>query len=270
MTTQLESARAKVLWSIDHYETLARACQAFTDSTPHEVTVKFDADVGYYVARFHVRQQPSADLSLILGDLIHNVRSALDHAAWQVALLENSGARLRRDRSKISFPITQRPEEFARHPILAYVSEAAKAVFERAQPYNGPDGPEHHWLAIVNRMWNADKHRLLHPTFALTWIGKTGFVPAAIDVDDLLGGVEIESVIREEDGIEDGAEVAHIRFTSGPRPHMQEVRVKTQPPAHVVFGSGQDTCSLRMIGTFCASALQTLDRLEDLFADDTP
>lgn len=86
----LESARAKITRGVEHYAALARACQDFTDSQPHDVTVDFEADVGCYVARFNVRKEPPHNLSLILGDLVHNPRAALDHAAWQAACLCNS------------------------------------------------------------------------------------------------------------------------------------------------------------------------------------
>jgi hypothetical protein len=260
----LESARAKITRGVEHYAALARACQDFTDSQPHEVTIDFEADVGCYVARFNVRKEPPHKLSLILGDLIHNARAALDHAAWQAACLCNSEQDLLRPgtRTLISFPITTHPNEFAKHSVLRFVPEAAKAVFEWAQPYHGPDGPEDHWLARLNRMWNADKHRLLHPTFALASVGKTGFVPRSIHIED--AGVEIESLIPQGGyGIEDGAKIAHIRFPGGPKPDAQGVDVKTQPPAHIVFGTGRDACGIWTIGTFCGTASLVLDRIED-------
>lgn len=267
MTEHLESARAKITRSAEHYAALAKACQEFTDSQPHEVTVDFDPDVGCYVAHFHVRRHPPNDLSLILGDLVHNARSALDHAAWQVACLRNAEEDLLKPKTRglIAFPITQRPNEFANHALLRFITQEARAVFERHQPYHKADEPERHWLALLNRMWNADKHRLLHPSFALSSVGKTGFAPAALVLKDMEGGFEIESLLHGAEGIEDGAKIAHIRFAAGPSPRTQRVRVQTQPPAHIVFGTGRDTCGIGTIGTFIGTGSLVLDHIEELF-----
>ncbi len=32
---------------------------------------------------------------------------------------------------------------------------------ERLQGYHGLDGPDHHWLMILKRLSNSDKHRML-------------------------------------------------------------------------------------------------------------
>lgn len=241
MVQQLESARAKIARGAQHFAVLARACQDFTDSQPHEVVVAFEPAERCWVARLRVREHPPHNLSLVLGDLVHNARSALDHAAWQVACLRCSEDDLMKPRVRpgISFPITQHPNEFAAHPLLRYIPEEAVEVFERTQPYQGSAGTERHWLALLNRMWNADKHRLLHPTFALTWLGKTTFAPGGIFLEDFEGGAEIESLISEDQGIEDGAKVALVRFAAGPHPRTQTVRVQQQPPAHIVFGAGR-------------------------------
>jgi hypothetical protein len=266
VSEQLASARAKVTRSAEHYATLAHACRDFTASQPHEVTVDFDAELGCYVAHFHVRRHPPHDLSLILGDLVHNARSALDHAAWQVACLRNAEEDLLKPKTRglISFPITRHANEFARHPLLRFIPQEAQAVFERHQPYHGTQ-PHRHWLALLNRMWNADKHRLVHPSFALSEVGKTGFAPAAVVLKDMEGGFEIESLLDAEEGIEDGAKIAHVRFKAGARPRTQRVRVQTQPRAHIVFGVGEDSCGIGTIGTFCGTASLVLDHVGELF-----
>ncbi len=38
------------------------------------------------------------------------------------------------------------------------------APIERLQPYHGIDGPDDHWLMILKRLSNSDKHRTLHTT----------------------------------------------------------------------------------------------------------
>jgi hypothetical protein len=75
----------------------------------------------------------------------------------------------------------------------------------------------------------------------------------------------MESLLDAEEGIDDGAKIAHIRFKAGARPRTQRVRVQTQPPAHIVFGTGRDSCAIGTIGSFCSAAFFVLDDIDELF-----
>lgn len=120
--------------------------------------------------------EPDPYLAVVLGDLLYDVRSALDHIA--VASVPT------RRKYKASFPIfTVDPEKV--HPgdeegdaarLEAWkhrttgMSDKAMAVVRSVQPYNAqppahlqhiPLGPEDHALALLSAFQNADKHRQL-------------------------------------------------------------------------------------------------------------
>jgi len=129
----------------------------------------------------HFTSEPDERLSVVVGDVVHNVRSALDHVVTNMA--PNSELR-----SKIAFCIfTTRPYDDDGEPLdsedgkrwaslrLA-VPAKALAQIDYIQPYrpppesvvtfcreNGLDPADVHGIAILNKLDNADKHRRLIP-----------------------------------------------------------------------------------------------------------
>jgi hypothetical protein len=52
---------------------------------PFDVDKQFDPDKSCFRVRVTTVNEETGDLPLILGDALHNFRSALDHVAWQLA-----------------------------------------------------------------------------------------------------------------------------------------------------------------------------------------
>jgi hypothetical protein len=116
----------------------------------------------------------------ILGEIVHDLRSALEQLAWQLVFL--NGTTPTRDHS---FPVlANKPSrEFrahmrrewtdsrgkTRHGPLFGASDDAVALIEACQPYNGGDCQ---FLLGLHELWNTDKHRQLIPT-TLTGPGHT-------------------------------------------------------------------------------------------------
>ena len=50
------------------------------------IVAESDPNTGDQVFKFRVRAPIPVDLSLVIGDAVHNLRSALDHLAWQLVL----------------------------------------------------------------------------------------------------------------------------------------------------------------------------------------
>jgi hypothetical protein len=111
---------------------------------------------------------PPHEIGLIVGDAIHNLRSALDHLTLQLALYGAIGANATltaKEEIGIQFPIVLTEDEFKqqlRRGRLRHVRNDARAAIEGAQPYKTlPLTPGLAPLAILNRLDNADKHRTL-------------------------------------------------------------------------------------------------------------
>lgn len=143
---------------------------------------KYDPDCGCHIYR--VSWVPpnlgrlQTDVSLTVGDIAHNLRSALDHLAYQLALVEarRQGSRLTpSDRRGIYFPIHTRYR--GSWPNVGWINREQTyvgrfgvvnaAILKSFQPFRGlagrPDswsGPYRHQLTRLNALSSRDKHRL--------------------------------------------------------------------------------------------------------------
>ncbi len=107
-------------------------------------------------------------VGLLVGDVVHNIRSALDHLVYQLALINAGGNVARPDRTQ--FPIRDSRSRFdqAAATDLAEVAPNHRDVIEGFQPYHPMEeniavGPYFHPLAMLRDLSNTDKHRILTP-----------------------------------------------------------------------------------------------------------
>src|SRR5689334_6860841 len=77
----LTDAQEKLRWAKHHFETLRPQIEAFEKRDTHTITCSVNADTGEYT--FYVRNLETADpdWGLMIGDCIHNARTALDYLA---------------------------------------------------------------------------------------------------------------------------------------------------------------------------------------------
>ncbi len=157
-------ALAKHHWAEKHIEKLQATIQAWRKVEPCSIGVKQDAntgDVTYYVE--NVPAIPD-DVPLIIGDVLHNLRCALDYMACG---LVGTGC----VSSKTKFPIRRDPKDWEVSG-LAMVDGASQEAIEalrRIRPYEGGNA----LLYILHTLNNIDKHRLLL-TVTLKNTGRTG------------------------------------------------------------------------------------------------
>lgn len=78
-----EGARLKVERAEKHIADFNAAFQTFVDSNPYVLTVNGRYGTSYWGVEL-VKPLPS-DLMLIVGDAVHNLRSALDHCVWDMS-----------------------------------------------------------------------------------------------------------------------------------------------------------------------------------------
>lgn len=109
--------------------------------------------------RFHAHREIPQRFAVIAGEIVHHLRSSLDHVAW---LLSEDAYRQAKE-TAIAFPIfTKRPtrkDDYERK-VKGITSAVALKLIESVQPYhvaNPIDEP----LAIVNELDRIDKHHNL-------------------------------------------------------------------------------------------------------------
>lgn len=127
------------------------------------------------------KQQAPEEWSLMMGDILTNLRAALDHAVYGHAdRRQQLNSRQRKD---LKYPIFTEehdwigaPEQFnpdgtvrkparvgARDELGPLVDPAVLAVIETSQPFNAQNGPPTwHGLALLSGLVNRDKHRAVH------------------------------------------------------------------------------------------------------------
>jgi hypothetical protein len=138
------------------------------------------------MASLYVTAKPlPMEISFMAGDVLHNLRSTLDHLAWQLAL--STGAPeptfpLGSDAAseswrRLLFPLRDKvPKDDSWLPErLSNVRPEIKALLHDIQPYVASDDPKLATLWMLNELSKVDKHRValvavpsLHETQTLT------------------------------------------------------------------------------------------------------
>jgi hypothetical protein len=154
---RLAAIRVKVDRARRHIDELHAAVGKFLDARPYEVVAKDGSkteESGYFVSR--VSPVPPT-ISAITGDILQNLRSGLDHLAYQLVEV-GLGAAPTKPR-EIAYPIA---DSAAAYPLLrdgrvkGARPDAIKAI-DATKPYKGGDDA----LWRLHHLNNIDKHRLL-------------------------------------------------------------------------------------------------------------
>jgi hypothetical protein len=156
-----ESARLKVVRAYGHMKALNREVDTALDRQPNAVVAQIEPDSGDKVYSADMRWQPPPEWGLLLGDFVHNLRSALDHMVWDLVLLNPDSADPDRH---TEFPIYWDPAQYglpheAARKLRGIVPQAVDLI-EEVQPYHAPN-PKRSPLWGLRELDIADKHRTL-------------------------------------------------------------------------------------------------------------
>jgi hypothetical protein len=168
-TVDLTGSWAKLKWAKRHINQLRQEIAEAGKPNPESIPLRrqFEPD--------EVRDH----WGLIVGDAVHNLRSALDHLAWQLALRHFNGV-VPTDRKivrYIQFPIVSDKNDWPTHIHRKYMDPADADKLEQFQPFHlGPisraRGHFHptEGLALLS---DIDKHRLIHLPYLWVVPGST-------------------------------------------------------------------------------------------------
>jgi hypothetical protein len=156
--------RAKLGRADEHLETLDKRIQGFLDTKPYRGVPDIDAEAGQSLIRAQVlREPPVIEWGLLIGDVLHNLRSALDHLAWRL------GGDPPPNEGTSEFPIFWDKTAFRTNGInkVVGVPDHPLAIIEDLQPYHRGNTAKNHPLWRLYLLSNFDKHRLLHVSGAV-------------------------------------------------------------------------------------------------------
>lgn len=144
----LEGARIKLARAARHLDELREATHRYLESRPFHVVRNGT------VYSVKIVQTVPPEWGAIVGDVVHNLRSALDLLAWQ--LVEAGGGTPSRD---TCFPVSQAPNtsESSLQRALAGASPSAFRFIRRLKPY--PGGNE--TLVRLHAVDIVDKHHVI-------------------------------------------------------------------------------------------------------------
>lgn len=259
----LTGPRAKLDWAAQQLAALDRECSAHLETKPFHVAVEFED--GSHVVRFRGRKgMPVFRWGLMVGDVVHNARSALDQAVWLIACRSTPVETLWQPDVgwRISFPVAPKPSRFMQHRVMPFLAEDAKAVLEPLQPYHEGDIPES--LEMLDRLWNIDKHRVIHSTTVQLDISEIKLRPGAIHIEDLIGNSPETTWHELPNPIPDGTKIASVRFKDGQGPPYTTVEVIGEPSVLLGFGSGFFALPIDGIGKLLVNADEVLSVIETL------
>jgi hypothetical protein len=163
----LDQCWAKLKRAAIHFQTLNAEFVAWKDSQPYRIRHEFDDETGEHVFRCRVYRMPSETWGLIVGDFVHNLRSALDYLVWQLVIVNEEVPNIWNQ-----FPITTTEREWERKVCrkkgwLEGVGPVERAVIKSLQPHDAKF-PSKHILTSLQSLSNIDKHRVLTTTLVVT------------------------------------------------------------------------------------------------------
>ncbi len=236
MTQPLDGAYHKVARARKHLDELRFETKQFTDSAPYSLTGAYEPPDDHFVMRWQVHRPAPLRLGLIAGDVVHNLRSALDHVVYQLSVAGGGTGR------RTQFPISEDEADYDKWAdvFLDGVGSEMRATIKGLQPFHAKTAKVFHpsdlkpghpmarnlFLLLIGRLDNVDKHRNLFPVAGVSPFQKPEF-EGAISAS---GTYPADWIL-----VADGAEycrVTDLRVRKG----VTGVRLKTPPPYTIVYG----------------------------------
>lgn len=268
MRISLDDAWDKLRWANQHFDVLRSQIEPFEQRDSHSIRVEADPDAGKYEFYITGLEVPDPDWGLMIGDCLHNARTALDYVMVRLwALVTGQDPQ---DVDRVQFPIYNDPKTFASatgelRKELAFSGYLAH--IEALQPFNswnpsvwgfGDDATPAslpHALDRLSLLDNIDKHRVVHATWngVRFWGGSSVFRDAPASFRGIASSTTI-------DPLEDGAEVGHC-FFEAPLPGEwtpTEVQMKGYFPIQVAFPDPSPVKGVLEILPWCLSGVDAV------------
>jgi hypothetical protein len=248
MICGLDSASLKIGRATKHLDEMNRIIADVTATTgAHEIIT--DAD-GKDIVNFLI--QPPLDVAILAGEIVYQLRSAIDHLAFELVKLNPGGIVLPpKWEERALFPLwITAPKSTAYNCFnsqLPGISRLAFTFIESLQPYR--NGPGHHnVMAIIAKLSNVDKHRHLN-----------AILPRVAVRQDFhsSGGVHSTSVVG---GFKQGAEVPSLTMTRGDAPKV-DVRRSFLPYVtfeELTIGTGPASLESQHVLEVCTDTVKNI------------
>src|ERR1035441_6117521 len=153
----LRSSHRKLARAKDHIQDLRRRIEAFEQSCPYSSVSGTDSDFpNEVVHKIKITMQLPESVCEIAGDAANNLREALDHAGYSVAVASG-----KINPRNCQFPFARTEEDLRKSSIgnAKDVPEEIRSLFCAFQPFKGGDD----LLWSLNNICVCNKHKILAP-----------------------------------------------------------------------------------------------------------
>ncbi|HST34930.1 MAG TPA: hypothetical protein VLJ80_15575 [Solirubrobacteraceae bacterium] len=262
----LAGVEAKLERAREHVERLEADALAFVERDPYRITVEYDVESDWHIAKAWIIEEPPLALSVVFGEFAYECVSALNHAIWQLAARKRGRSKVEAIKREVQFPVALTPKRFLKEPVIQHrhVSKAAIAVLNELQPYKrfGALVGSEHPLALLKAAADTDKHRVLAPRWGSVRLQDIHWVlnPSRSDPSRKTIG---RFIVPRNQTLEDGTNVMGIRFDSANAQAKVDVEGDLAPD--IALGAGEFMVSLRDIRYFSEYMSLCLKRLATLF-----
>jgi hypothetical protein len=146
--------KTKVRRAVHHLNEVEMLLAAYKNTEPYAVTTEIDHEknrVLYYVCQ---ADEVPPTIALAAGDVLQNLRSALDHLAWELVVAAGN-----EPDANTAFPISANEMKYENNKLqkMNGMSQDAMDAIDALKPYKG--GNDTLWR--IHALNNIDKHRLL-------------------------------------------------------------------------------------------------------------
>jgi len=238
-TKEFDSARLKVQRAYRHIDELRGMFANFLKSDFCSLTVDQDPQTGQNSIYVASTASPPPEMALVIGDAVHNLRTALDHTI--VKILGERG-------NRESFPVAKERDNPGAHSTYGVIKKTlpdlAALILEKIEIHD--TGNPSIWA--VSKIDNFDKHNLLIPVISIQEL--RGFSLKSE------GGLLIENCSA---GVEDGGRVNIMQMTG-----QFEITNKGHPAAQILFGDGQPLVGKPIIESLVKMAELTTQAINTL------
>jgi len=256
----LVAVLTRVEWAERDVETLNSEIDRWLEHQPYAARLEFYEEERLWVVQLRMPTPPLV-WGVVVGNIVHNLRSALDNLVWQLVLL--NGEQPRSGPRGNDFPIFGRPvSDFkkAAATSLAGVAPQHVAQIEAVQPQNSSAhvALDAHPFAALSELANADKHRVLTPVSIGGPAGEEVLVNFRTEEP---GVVAWRETFLER--LEDGATVACCQLAPS---YQGAVEATLELPIHVELRERRGVKLTEMLWVLCFSTRNLVCE----FASDFP
>jgi hypothetical protein len=174
MIAALQSANLKLIRASEHINAIEQCVRRYARSKARKVITDTHGK-----ETIHIKKTPPTDIAVLAGETLYQLRSTLDHLAFDLVKLNATRIQLPSNwQKRCEFPLLTHVPMRGNPPIpcklplpynyfskiLPGITKAAFTFIESVQPYHGSGTPKIlGWLAHLS---NIDKHRHLNLTDA--------------------------------------------------------------------------------------------------------